>query len=476
MNPFRLNDDRYFDPDPQVRSLARDLYERVKNLPIVSPHGHVDPALFVHNSPFPNPTELFITPDHYLFRMLYSQGISMESLGVPKKDGSRAETDARRIWQLFADNYFLFAGTPSQAWLQYELYVVLGVPDPLTGGTAQRVFDYISEVLQTPAFRPRALYDRFRIEMLATTDAATDTLDHHKTLRRDIWKNGVVPTFRPDGVTNLLDPNWKKNIALLGKRVGKEIRTFAAFVKALEERREFFKKIGAKATDHGILSPYTHRLTTAQASALFSKALKGKATPKDAAAFTGHMLMEMARMSVEDGLVMQIHPGADRNHNAAVYHVYGPDKGADIPIGTEYTNNLRELLNAYGNDPRFSVVVFTLDESAYSRELAPLAGHYPAMKLGPPWWFHDSINGMRHFRERITETAGFYNTVGFIDDTRAFLSIPARHDLSRRVDANILANLVVRHILTRTEAEQIGSDLAYNLVRKAYRIDTKGIS
>ncbi len=474
MNPYQLQADRYFDSDTSVRSVARDIYASIKDLPLVSPHGHVDPSLFVRNEPFPNPTELFLIPDHYLFRMLYSQGISMEALGIPHRDGSRGETDPRRIWQLFADHFYLFAGTPSKAWLDYEFHVILGLPDPLTPKNAQRVYDQISERLQTPAFLPRALYDSFRLEILATTDAATDQLEHHAALRKGTWKNGIVPTFRPDGVTNLADPAWKKNIKALGASVGKEIRSYKGFIDALENRREYFKKHGATATDHGVTSPYTHRLTTLQASALFTKALKGKATAKDAAAFTAHMLMELARMSTDDGLVMQIHPGADRNHNAVVYDVYGPDKGADIPRTTEYTDGLRELLNAFGNDPRFRVVVFTLDESTYSRELAPLAGHYPSMRLGPPWWFHDSINGMERFRERITETAGFYNTVGFIDDTRAFLSIPARHDLSRRVDANVLARLVARHILSRQEAGKIATDLAYNLVRDAYRFNSKG--
>lgn len=465
-----MNEDRFFDPDPSVRSIARTLYASVKDLPIVSPHGHVEAKLFVENAPFPNPAELFLTPDHYLYRMLYSQGISMDDLGIPRRDGTRGEHDARKAWQIFAQHYHLFAGTPSRAWLDYEFEIVFGVREPLNGSTAQSVYDQIAGTLQKPEFRPRALYDRFRIEVLATTDAATDELKDHKALRAGTWPNRIIPTFRPDGVTNLLDPAWRANIRRLGEVVGRDIRSYGAFIEALEERRAFFTSMGARATDHGVLSARTHRLAKAEASALFAKALRRKATPREASAFTAHMLMEMARMSVEDSLVMQIHPGADRNHNRLVWERYGPDKGADIPVVTEYTENLRELLNAYGNDPRLSVVVFTLDESTYARELAPLAGHYPAMKLGPPWWFHDSVHGMLRFRQQVTETAGFYNTTGFIDDTRAFLSIPARHDLARRLDANFLAGLVARHILSEAEALGLARELAIGLVKKAYKL------
>lgn len=465
-----MNEDRYFDPNPAVRTTARALYQSVKNLPIVSPHGHVDAKLFVKDEPFPNPADLFLTPDHYLYRMLYSQGISLESLGIPRADGSRGEADARKAWQIFAEHFHLFAGTPSRAWLDYEFVVVLGVQERLNGSTAQAIYDQITETLQKPEFRPRALYDRFKIEVLATTDAATDELKDHRTLRKGTWPNRIIPTFRPDGVTNLLDPHWRANIKRLGMVVGREIRSYQAYVQALEERRTFFKSMGATATDHGVRSPRTQRLSKREAGALFLKALRKKATPKDAEAFTAHMLMEMARMSIDDGLVMQIHPGADRDHNKLVWSTYGPDKGADIPVATEYTQNLKELLNTYGNDPRFALVVFTLDESAYARELAPLAGHYPAMKLGPPWWFHDSIYGMQRFRERVTETAGFYNTTGFIDDTRAFLSIPARHDLARRLDANFLSQMVSRHILSEAEAFALAAELATGLVKKAYKL------
>jgi glucuronate isomerase len=465
-----LNPNRFFDPNPTVRRIARGLYESVRNLPIVSPHGHVDPNIFVENKPFPNPTELFLLPDHYIYRMLYSQGIPLESLGIPPLDGPPSESDTRKIWKLFAEHYYLFRGTPTGAWLSYEFSVVFGIRQKLSGATALRIYDEINEKLQSPKFRPRTLFEKFRIEVLSTTDASTDTLEPHQKLRASGWKERIIPCFRPDAVTNLKAKNWKENIQLLGERVGKEVTSYNRFIEALENRRAFFKSMGAVSTDHGVESPYTHVLTLGEAELIFQRALKGSATDQDAALFTAHMLMEMARMSVEDGLVMQIHPGSDRNHNRKIFEKYGADKGCDIPMQTEYTHNLKELLNAYGNDPRFTVIVFTLDETSYSRELAPLAGHYPAMKLGPAWWFHDSIEGMTRYRSMVTETAGIYNTVGFNDDTRAFVSIPARHDLSRRVDSNFLARLVARHIVDLEEAEHMSRDLAYGLVKKAYKL------
>ncbi|HTY36766.1 MAG TPA: glucuronate isomerase [Bacteroidota bacterium] len=467
-----LHEDRFFDPSPTVRTIARKLYRRVKDLPIISPHGHVDPNIFVDNEPFPNPTELFLIPDHYIYRMLYSQGIPLESLGIPALDGSRGEVDARKIWKLFGDHYYLFRGTPTGAWLNHEFSVVFGIKQRFSGATAMAIYDEIQAKLKTPKFRPRALFDRFNIEVLSTTDAATDTLAPHQKLRASGWKGNIIPCFRPDGVTDLNNPTWRTNIDLLSLRSGIEPSSFRRYIEALENRRSFFKSMGAVSTDHGILTPYTHELSEREVEKLFQRALKGRATQEDAAAFTAHMMMEMARMSVEDGLVMQIHPGSDRNHNALIAAKYGLDKGCDIPTQTEYTRNLKELLNKYGNDPRFSVLVFTLDETTYARELAPLAGHYPAMKLGPPWWFHDSIEGMMRFRTMVTETAGIYNTAGFNDDTRAFVSIPARHDLSRRVDSNFLATLVARHIVDPDEAEEMVVALANGLVRSAYRLPT----
>jgi glucuronate isomerase len=465
-----LHEDRFFDPDPGIRAIARELYGSVRSLPIISPHGHVDPRLFVTDEPFRNPTDLIITPDHYIFRMLYSQGIPLESLGIPTRDGSPVETDPKKIWKIFGEHYHLFRGTPTAAWLAHEFSEVFGVREKLNAENASRVYECIDEKLRLPEFRPRALFKRFNLEVLSTTDAATDPLDHHRRMRESGWDGRVIPCFRPDGVTDLLTPGWLDNIRRLGELVHEEISSYDRFVRAMEDRRAAFKQLGAVSTDHGVVSPYTHALTLEESRAIFTRALRGTPTAEDAAAFTAHILMEMARMSVEDGLVMQIHPGSMRNHNRALYERFGPDKGGDIPLRTEFTKNLSELLNRYGNDRRLRVIVFTLDESTYARELAPLAGHYPAMTLGPPWWFHDSIEGMKRFRAMTTETAGIYNTAGFNDDTRAFVSIPARHDLSRRIDANFLAGLVSRHMIEMNEAFEMANLLAYGLAKQTYRL------
>lgn len=470
MAQYILNENRFFDPDPIIRIIAGEIYSSIKSLPIISPHGHVDPEIFAGNKPFPNPTELFITPDHYVFRMLYSRGIPMESLGIPVIDNSIVEKDPKKIWKIFAENYYLFNGTPSGIWLDYEFNIVFGIKEKLNGLNAEAVYDELSEKIKSPEYLPRSLFEKFKIEALSTTDAPFDALNAHKRIKESGWKGKVVPAFRSDGVTDLSNNAWLGNIKKLEKISGYEISSYKKLISALEERRKYFKEMGATSTDHGVTSPYAHDLGSAEAEKLFQKGLKGKASAEDAAQFTAHMLMQMARMSVEDGLVMQIHAGAYRNHNYSVFKKFGPDKGADIPTTCEYTKNLQELLNAYGNDSRFSLIVFTMDETTYARELAPLAGHYPAMKLGPAWWFNDSIEGMRRFREQTTETAGFYNTVGFIDDTRAFVSIPARHDLARRIDANYLAGLVARHIISLDESLIIAKDLTYTLAKTAYKL------
>ncbi len=465
-----LNPDRYFDPTPAVRDIARDLHARVAKLPLVCPHGHVDPRILAEDIPFPDPASLLVIPDHYVTRMLYSQGIPLERLGVPSLDGTPVEGDPRAIWQLFANHFHLFRGTPSGCWLKHELEDVFGVDERLTAASAMAIYDRIEAQLRTAAFRPRALFERFGIEVLCTTDTATDPLTWHQKVRASNWTGHLRPTFRPDLAINILHPDWHDEIDRLGSLSGQEATTYPRYIAALENRRAFFKDTGATATDHAALTPYTSRLSDADAAAIFDRARSGEATPDDARAFTGHMLMEMARMSVEDGLVMQLHPGSARNHNQAVFERFGPDRGCDMPLATEYTRNLQPLLNAYGNDPRFRLVLFTLDETSYSRELAPLAGHYPALTLGPPWWFNDSLEGMERFRRQVTETAGLYNTAGFNDDTRAFPSIPARHDLCRRVDANFLAGQVARHVMDLDEAQEAIVDLTYNLVRNTYRL------
>jgi glucuronate isomerase len=464
-----LHPHRYFDPDPATRKIALDLYTRVETLPLVCPHGHVDPKLLATNEPFPDPSTLLIVPDHYVTRMLYSQGIRLEQLGIPSLDGTPVETAPRRIWQLFADHFHLYRGTPTGAWLKHEFEGVFGITETLGSANAMAVYDQIEACLRRPEFLPRAMYERFNIAVLCTTDAAGDSLEWHKAMRDEGWGN-VKPTFRPDIAVTLSHPSWKAEIDRIGALTGESMTTYASFIKGLEARRAFFKQMGATATDHAVVVPYTERIDDAAAEALYAKALAGTATMADSTQFGAHMLMELARMSVEDGLVMQLHPGSFRNHNTRVFERFGADRGCDIPLATEYTRNLHALLNAYGNEPGFTLVLFTLDETAYSRELAPLAGHYPAVVLGPPWWFHDSIEGMLRFRHMATETAGFYNTAGFNDDTRAFPSIPARHDVARRVDATVLAQLVTRHVIDEADAHAVIVDLSQSLVKKVYRL------
>jgi glucuronate isomerase len=470
---FTLSADRYFDPDPQQRERARHLYQLVADAPLVCPHGHVDARMFADpDYSYGTPADLLLIPDHYIFRMLYSQGIPLERLGVPQRDGAEVERDHRRIWQLFADHFYLFRGTPTGAWFAHELHDVFAVKERLTPESAADIYDQVAACLARPEFRPRRLFERFNIEVLATTDAATDTLEHHRAIRESGWKGRIVPTFRPDAITNIERPDWREQIDELSRVTGIEVTGYARLIEAIEDRRAYFKAMGATATDHAALTPYTETLSNTEAEAIFQRALQGRASDGDARRFTGHLLIENARMSTEDGLVMQFHPGSYRDHNRDLYERFGKDKGADIPVATEYTRNLLPLLDRFGNDARLQLILFTLDESAYARELAPLAGHYPAVKLGPPWWFHDSINGMRRYRDRVIETAGLYNTVGFNDDTRAFPSIPARHDLARRVDANWLAGQVVRGIIEQGDAEEMIHDMAHRLARKAYKFES----
>jgi glucuronate isomerase len=471
-NPkWHLPEDRYFGPDPSQKKVAIELYQSVAHLPIVSPHGHVDPRLLAdENASFGSPADLFIIPDHYVFRMFYSQGIPLENLGVPRVDGGPVETDHRKIWQIFADHFHLFRGAPTGAWLAHELYFVFDIEEKLTAKTAQTIYNQIDSKLNAAEFRPRALFKRFNIEVLCTTDAATDPLAHHQQIRKSGWDGNVRPTFRPDGLIQLQNSRWGENIDALSKLSGISVDSYQRFIKALEDRRSFFKSMGAVATDHATESAFTAKLTLSEAETIFLRALKGRATADDARRFTAHMIMEFARMSIEDGLVMQLHIGSLRDHNELIYHRFGPDKGADIPGQSEFTHNLRPFLNKYGNDSRLTLILFTLDESTYGRELAPLAGHYPAAKLGPPWWFYDSINGMKRYFDRIMETAGIQNTAGFNDDTRAFASIPARHDLWRRASANWVAGLVVRGIIDLDDAQEMITDLAYRLAKKAYKL------
>ncbi len=469
---WMLNPDRYFSPQKDQRKLARSLYEQVKDLPIVSPHGHVNPRLFsTSDATFGSPSELLIIPDHYVVRMLYSQGIPLESLGIPDRTGKTAETDHRKIWQIFADHYHLFRGTPSGGWIDHSLNVNLGIQEKLTEKNAQAIYDQIQEKLQSDDFKPRNLLTKLNIEVLCTTDAASDSLEELKEIRKEKFGQKIYPTFRPDAVTNLAAEGWLENIEALSAASGIEVVDYHSYIHALEQRRAFFKTMGAHATDHGVYSATTQELSLSKAEEIFHRALKNEATPEDAACFTSHMLMEMARMSSEDGLVMQIHVGSYRNHNNAVFQKFGPDNGFDIPVTAEFTKALRPLLNKFGNASNLNLILFCLDEDVYSRELAPLAGVYPSVKLGPPWWFYDSPNGMKRYFDRVMETAGIYNTAGFNDDTRAFLSIPARHDVWRRVSSNWLAELMLTSRIDEEDALDMAYQLAYGLVKKAYRFE-----
>jgi glucuronate isomerase len=449
--------------------VAVKLYETVKDLPIISPHGHTDPSWFAENKPFPNPAALLIQPDHYIFRMLYSQGVSLESLGIPQVDGKQ-HADPREVWRIFAKHYFLFRGTPTRLWLDYTLENQFGLKDRLTPENADEYYEVIAKKLETPEFLPRALFDEFKIEVLATTDAAFDDLKWHQKIKDSGWKGRVVPTFRPDAVVDAEYIGFKENIEKLGAVAGEDVSNYKGYLNALRKRRAFFQQMGATATDHGHLTALTADLPADEAAKLYERIYTGKTQAGDVELFQAQMLTEMAGMSVEDGLTMQLHPGSVRNHNKLVYEKFGRDKGADIPSPTEYVRALRPLLDKYGNAPGFTLILFTLDETVFSRELAPLAGHYPCLRLGPPWWFHDSPEGMMRFRETATETAGFYNTVGFNDDTRAFLSIPSRHDVARRIDCAFLGRLVSEHRLDEDEAFEVVMDLTVNLVKQAYKL------
>ncbi|HEY7567649.1 MAG TPA: glucuronate isomerase [Gemmatimonadaceae bacterium] len=468
---LELYQDRFFDADPGIRRLARSIFEETHDLPIVSPHGHVDPLPLALNTPFPEPTALMILPDHYILRMLYSLGIPLPRLGLAPLHGGAAEKDPRKIWQLLGDHFHYFRATPTAIWLNYQLRQVFGVRSKLDGNTAPLIYDEIREKLESPEFLPRALFDRFSIEVLATTDAATDPLTSHAAIRSSGWRGRVIPTFRPDALLQIASPSWPSELEKLSATQSAAITDYAGYLRALQNRRSFFCGMGATATDHGVEEPFTERLPDEIAARLFATALSGQAHAAEQRIFEAHMLMEMARMSCEDGLVMQLHAGALRNHNRRLFDSHGANVGGDIPRATEFTKNLRALLNAYGNDARLRLILFTLDESTYSRELAPLAGHYPAVRLGPAWWFHDSIEGMTRYRRRTAETAGIYNTAGFNDDARSFCSIPARHDLSRRIDANWLAGLVARHIIDDSDARSMARALAYDLAKDAYRLN-----
>jgi len=461
-----LHEDRLFPAEASTREISKRLYATVRSLPIVSPHGHTQASWFARNEPFPDPAKLFVQPDHYIFRMLYSQGIPLEELEL----GVTEMKNPRKVWRIFADNYFLFRGTPTRIWLDHAFQELFGFAERLCAKNADMYFDTISDKLRRPEFLPRALYDQFKIEVLATSDSPLDSLADHAAIRGSGWKARILPTFRPDSVVDPAFAGFADNVAKLGELTRENTSSWTGYLNALRKTRVRFRELGCTATDHGHPTAQTANLSAAEATNLFQKVLDRNADLSQQELFRAQMLTEMARMSVDDGLVMQIHPGSVRNHNRKLHERYGRDVGADIPTAANYVDALRPLLDAFGNERNLTIILFTLDESTYSRELAPLAGHYPCLRLGPPWWFHDSAEGMLRFREQVTETAGFYNTVGFNDDTRAFLSIPGRHDVARRVDCAFLAKLVADHRLDEDEALQVAHDLAYGLVKKAYRL------
>lgn len=471
MTALSLHPDRLLPADPGTRVLARELYELVRQLPILSPHGHVPASLLAQDAPFPDPAELFVTPDHYVTRLLHADGTELSALGVPPRPEAERDTGPRAVWRRLCEGWHLFRGTPSRLWLEHVLHEVFGLRLVPSAQTADELYDALQERLAEPNARPRALFRRFGIEVLATTDSPLDDLSAHAALADDPgWSGRVIPTFRPDA---LLDPSrsgWSADVGRLGELAGCDTGSYAGFLTALQLRRQEFRRHGATATDHGHPTPDSTPLDPAEAARLYDRALRGAAEPGDAERFRASMLTEMARMSCEDGLVMQLHPGVLRGHHGEALRRYGPDTGSDIPTSTEYTRSLRPLLERYGDDPRFGLVLFTVDETTFSRELAPLAGYYRAVRLGAPWWFLDAPAAMLRFREAVTETAGFYRTAGFVDDTRAFCSIPARHDVARRVDAGFLARLVAEHRLSLEGAAETAVDLVTTIPRSAFRL------
>jgi glucuronate isomerase len=465
-----LDTNRLFPVEPATRKIAQELFAQVENLPLICPHGHTDPRWFAENEAFPDPAQLFVTPDHYVFRMLFSQGVSLTDLGVPRRDGGLTETDGRKIWRVFAENFHLLRATPSRMWIDHAFEKVFGITEHLAPNTADETYDHIANCLTQPDFRPRALFERFNIEALSTTENPLDNLYWHEMIQKSGWSGKVVTAYRPD---NIVDPEFEgfvTNVEKLGALTNCDTSNWQGYLEAHRVRRAFFKSYGATSSDHGHPSARTEDMPQSEAATLFNKLRTGGATSDEADAFRGQMLTEMARMSIDDGLVLQIHPGSFRNHSKSILDIHGRDMGFDIPTPTDYVRALKPLLDAVGTTPDLTIIVFTLDETSFSRELAPMAGVYPALRLGPAWWFYDSAEGMRRFRETTTETAGFYNTVGFNDDTRAFCSIPARHDVSRRVDCAYLATLVSTGRLTFYEAHEVAQDLAYGLAKKAYRL------
>jgi glucuronate isomerase len=464
-----LHPDRLLPADPGVRAVARRLYDAVSELPIISPHGHVDPRLLLDDTPFPDPAALFVTPDHYVTRLLHANGVGLDELGVGR--GPLPEQQARQVWRLLCSYWDAYRGTPVRYWLESELGDIFDVMMRPSAATADAIYDQLAERLATNAYRPRALYERFKIAVLATTDDPSDDLSAHAALAADpTWSGRVIPTFRPDRYLEPGHPGWPDTVAQLGKAADVDTGDYAGYVRALEARRRYFVEHGAVSADHSHVDVRTDPLEPSEAARIYRSALAADATPGETTAFRRHMLLEMARMSCDDGLVMTLHPGVRRGHHGPTTARFGADTGNDVPLPIEFTDALRPLLDRYGTHPGYHLVVFTMDETVFSRELAPLAGFYPALYLGVPWWFLDAPRSIRRFREAVTETAGFSRTSGFIDDTRAFCSIPARHDMSRRVDAGWLAQLVAEHQLDEDEALETARYLVADQPRTVFKL------
>lgn len=471
--PLRVSPDRLFPADPAVRDVAREIYATTENLPIISPHSHVPPEWIADNEPFKDPTTLLLSPDHYAMRLLHANGAEMSDLGRgPDGQLDLDEAAARKAWRILCENYYLFRGTPVKYWYDTAFADVFGIKVAPSGETADYIYDQIAEALRSPEFLPRALFERFNISVLATTDDPLDDLAYHKKIADDPTFDGrVIPTFRPDRFLEPSRDDWVENTLKLGESAGVDVSTYDGWVEAMENRRLYFKENGAVSTDHSHYDAKTDPLGERKLKRLYEQALAGKISPGKAKKLRRHMVLEMARLSTEDGLVMTLHPAVRRNHDPDNMKRYGLDVGSDIPVKVEFTEALRPLLGRYGNHPNFNLVVFTMDETTFSRELAPLAGFYRSMYVGVPWWFIDAPDAIRRFRGAVTETAGFYRTSGFIDDTRAFLSIPARHHMSRRLDATYLAELVSKELLTKEEALDTAHDLVATIPKTVFKLD-----
>ncbi|MDR2931395.1 MAG: glucuronate isomerase [Propionibacteriaceae bacterium] len=470
-HPLSLHPDRLFPADPAVREVARELYASVKDLPIISPHGHVPPVWIADDLEFHDPVSLLLTPDHYVTRLLHADGVSLATLGVPPGGDYLSEDQARAAWRVFCGRWPLFYGTPMKYWTEAVLAEVFGVDVRPSEQTADAIYDVIAAAIATKAYRPRALMDRFDIEFMATTDDPCDDLAHHDKLARDrSFHHRVVPTFRPDRYLEPGRAEWAGLVARLGEVAGEDTSTYAGWIAAMENRRAYFAAHGAVSSDHSHSDVNTTALTRDEAERVYGRALRGQASSSQAKGLQQTMLFEQARMASEDGLTMTLHPAVFRNHHTPTHQRYGADVGADIPLSVEFTRALQPMLDAFGVQPNFTLVVFTIDETVYSRELAPLAGFYPSMYVGVPWWFIDAPDAIRRFLEAVSESAGFSRTSGFIDDTRAFLSIPARHDMSRRMDCGHLARLVVEHRLDVDEAAQVAHDLVASNPRKVFHV------